>query len=257
MHSLSYKADDGVRIAYYDWNSDADLPPIVLQHGFSVGAVRNWFVNGVVEAFTSRGRRVIGIDARGHGESDKPYDPALYGGVRLARDVIGLIDLLNVESYDLIGYSMGAMIAIHTAARDVRARRLVLSGTGAYLLERTKGDSLFLSVGIADALAAEDRASIADPVGAWLRELAEGAGADLLALSALARSPLEPLPLDALSIPTLVLVGDADPFAQGADRLANAITGARLEYVPGNHVSTLHNPLYVTSALAFLSDARH
>lgn len=257
MHPLNYRAEDGVRVAYYDWNSDAGGTPIVLQHGFSVGAVQNWVLNGVVEVITSRGRRVIALDARGHGESDKPRDPALYGGVRLARDLMGVIDLLKVESYDLVGYSMGAMIAVYAAVRDVRVRRLVLSGTGGYLLDRTKGDTAFLSVGIADALAADDPARIADPVGAWLRQLAEGAEADLIALSALARSTLQPvLPLDALRVPTLVLVGDRDPFAGAAERLAGAIAGARLELVPGDHVSTLHNPLYATSALAFLSDTR-
>lgn len=207
MNPLSYVADDGVRVAYYDWNSDAGGLPIVLQHGFSAGALRNWFLNGVVDALTGRERRVIAIDARGHGASDRPRDPALYGGVRLARDIVGLIDLLNVQSYDLVGYSMGAMIAIHTAVRDVRVRRLVLSGTGAYLLERAKADSLVLSLGIADALVEADTARITDPAAAWLRKFAESSGADLAALSALARSPLQRLPLDALRIPTLVLVG--------------------------------------------------
>jgi pimeloyl-ACP methyl ester carboxylesterase len=253
MHPLIYTADDGVRVAYYDWNSNAGGPPIVLQHGFSVDALRNWFLNGIVDAIAGRGRRVIAIDARGHGASDKPRDPALYGGVRLARDVIGLIDLLKVETYDLVAYSMGAMIAIHAAVHDTRVRRLVLSGTGAYLLDRTKRDSVFLSIGIADALAADDPTSITDPAGGWLRKLAESSGADLLALSALARSPLQRLPLDALSIPTLVLVGDADPFASGAQDLANAIAGARLVFVPGDHISTLHNALYATSMLDFLS----
>jgi pimeloyl-ACP methyl ester carboxylesterase len=253
MDPLSYTADDGVRIAYYDWNSHADGQPIVLHHGFTVGAVRNWLLNGIVEAFTSRGRRVIAVDARGHGQSDKPHDPARYGCDRLARDIIGLIDHLSVDAYDLVGYSMGAMLAIHVAARDVRARRLVLSGTGAYLLQRENGDGVFLSLGIADALAAEDPASITDPAGAWLRSLAESAGADLVALSALARSSSERLPLDAISIPTLVLVGADDPFAAGPEQLANAIAGARLELVPGDHVTTLHNPLYAKVALAFLS----
>ena len=103
---------------------------------------------------------------------------------------------------------------------------------------------------IADALAAEDPKTVTDLAGAWLRGHAENAGADLLALSALARSSSQRLPLDAISIPTLV---HADPFAGGAEHLANAITGARLEFVPGDHVSTLQNPLYAKLALAFLS----
>ena len=253
MDPLTYKADDGVGIAYYEWNSDADGPPIVLQHGFTVGAVHNWVLNGTIEAITSRGRRVIALDARGHGQSDKPRDPARYGSERLARDIIGLVDQLSIKTYDLVGYSMGATIAIHVAARDARVRRLILSGAGAYLLDRANEDGVFLSIGIADALAAEDPSAITDLAGAWLRGHAESAGADLLALSALARSSSQRLPLDAISVPTLVLVGDADPFAGGAEHLANAIASARLEFVPGDHVSTLQNRLYAKLALAFLS----
>ncbi len=252
MRSLSFTADDGVRIAYYEWNSHADGPPIVLQHGFGVGAVRNWLLNGTIEAIKSGGRRVIAIDARGHGESDKPHDPALYGSERLTRDTMSLVDHLGVDTYDLVAYSMGAIIAIHVAARDVRVRKLILSGTGAYLLEPANRHNVFLSMGIADALAAEDPAAVTDPVGGWLRGVAESAGADLLALSALARSPAQRLPLDAIRIPTLVLVGEADLFAAGAERLAHAISGARFELVPGDHMSTLNSPVYAKSALAFL-----
>jgi len=68
MGAFSYQADDGVRVAYHDWNAGAGGPPIVLQHGFATSSVRNWFLTGIVEAL-ARGRRVIAIDARGHGES--------------------------------------------------------------------------------------------------------------------------------------------------------------------------------------------
>ena len=164
-----------------------------------------------------------------------------------------MLDLLNVESYDLVGYSMGAMIAVHAAARDARVRKLVLSGNGAYLLERAKADGVFLSVEIADALSTDDPARITDHAGAFLRKVADASQADRLALSALARSTFERLPVDAVSVPTLVLVGDADLFAWGAERLTDAIAGARLELVPGDHISTLHNVRYATSVLGFLA----
>jgi pimeloyl-ACP methyl ester carboxylesterase len=251
--ALSYRADDGVCVAYHDWNAEAGGRPIVLQHGFTVSSQSTWFLTGVVEALARHGRRVIAIDARGHGETDKPHDPAFYGGVRLASDLIGVLDVRNVESYDLVGYSMGAIIGVYAATRDVRVRRLVLSGAGAYLLERAKTDGAFLSVAIADALSADDPAGITDPTGAWLRKVADAARADRLALSALARSQFERLPLESITVPTLVLVGDADPFAWGAERLANAIPGARLELLPGDHLTTVHNARYATSLLDFLS----
>ena len=253
MGALTYQADDGVRVAYHDWNAGADGPPIVLQHGFTSCSVRNWLLTGIVEALTRGGRRVIAIDARGHGESDKPRDPAFYGGLRLARDLSDVLGSLNVESYDLVGYSMGAMIAVHAAASDVRVRRLVLSGTGAYLLERAKADGVFFSAEVAAALEADDPACITDPAGAFLRKVADASQGDRLALAALARSLFERLPVDAVRIPTLVLVGNADPFAWGADRLVHAIAGARLELVPGDHIWTLHNAQYATSLLGFLA----
>ncbi len=252
MGAISYQADDGVRVAYHDWNAGAGGPPIVLQHGFATTSVRNWCLSGMVEVL-ARGRRVIAVDARGHGESDKPRDPSFYGGVRLARDLSGVLDLLNVESYDLVGYSMGSMIAVHAAARDARVRRLVLSGTGAYLLERAKADGVFLSIEVADALTVDNPGRITDLAGAFLRKVADVSRADRLALAALARSLFERLPIDAVKVPTLVLVGDADPFAWGAERLADAIAGARLELVPGDHISTLHNARYATSVLGFLA----
>jgi len=135
----------------------------------------------------------------------------------------------------------------------VRVRRLVLSGTGAYLLERAITNDVFLSAEVAAALEADDPARITDPAGAFLRKVADASRADRLALAALARSLFERLAIDAVRVPTLVLVGDADPFAWGAERLANAIPGTRLELVPGDHISTLHNGPYATSVLRFLA----
>lgn len=112
---------------------------------------------------------------------------------------------------------------------------------------------MFFTVEVADALEADDPARITDLAGAWLRKVADASQADRLALAALARSLFERLPIDAVRVPTLVLVGDADPFAWGAERLTDAIAGARLELVPGDHISTLHNVRYASSVLGFLA----
>ena len=246
-------ADDGVQIAYYEWNAMAAGPPIVLQHGFTTTACGNWFASGIVDALVRGGRRVIALDARGHGQSDKPRDPALYGDVRMARDVMGIVDRLDVEAYDLVGYSMGATIAVNVAVRDMRVRRLVLGGIGAYLVERAQTDGMLFSLEIANALEAENPSRVVDLAGAWLRRVADASGADRLALAALARSTRSCVGLDRIAVPTLVLAGDCDAFAQGADRLASAIPGARLELVPGNHVQVLHDVRYATRMLSFLS----
>ena len=67
------------------------------------------------------------------------------------------------------------------------------------------------------------------------------------------RSTRSCIGLDGVAVPTLVLAGDCDAFAQGADRLASATPDARLELVPGNHVQVLHDVRYTTRMLSFLS----
>ena len=53
-------------------------PPVVLVHGFATSADRTWRDNGWIDLLTDVGRQVITIDLLGHGEADKPHDPAAY-----------------------------------------------------------------------------------------------------------------------------------------------------------------------------------
>ena len=78
---------DGTEIAYQEWGSDRGAPPVVLHHGYVVDANVNWVLPGVVDALVAAGRRVVAPDARGHGASGKPHDPARYGEDRMARDL--------------------------------------------------------------------------------------------------------------------------------------------------------------------------
>ncbi|WP_460493429.1 alpha/beta fold hydrolase [Dactylosporangium cerinum] len=126
---------DGAGIAYQVWGGPSPLPPVVLHHGFVVDATTNFVAPGVVAALVAAGRRVIAPDARGHGASDKPHDPDRYGEAVMARDLAGLLDTLGLDTVDLVGYSMGAVVAAVFASTDDRVRRLVLSGVGAGVVE--------------------------------------------------------------------------------------------------------------------------
>ena len=88
------RTHDGLTLRYWHWSRDPDtsLPPVVLLHGFAAHARLNWEGPGVVEALVARGRRVYALDARGHGESDRPHDETRYGESLMARDVRLLID---------------------------------------------------------------------------------------------------------------------------------------------------------------------
>jgi pimeloyl-ACP methyl ester carboxylesterase len=130
-----FRSWDGLEIAYREWGEDAHAPPILLQHGFVANANANWVLTGVVGALTDAGRRVIAPDARGHGSSEKPHDPARYGELRMARDLGALLDLMGAPQVDLVGYSMGAVVALLLASEDERVRRLVVGGVGSGVVE--------------------------------------------------------------------------------------------------------------------------
>ncbi|MEV4627047.1 alpha/beta fold hydrolase [Micromonospora sp. NPDC049523] len=97
-----FRSFDGVEIAYQRWGTPDGTPPVVLHHGFVVDASTNFVGPGVVAALTTAGRWVVAPDARGHGASSKPHDPARYGEAAMARDLAALVDLLDVDRIDAI-----------------------------------------------------------------------------------------------------------------------------------------------------------
>jgi pimeloyl-ACP methyl ester carboxylesterase len=97
---------NGVRIRYVEQGSG---PPIVLMHGYTGTLDRHFLASGVFAALVND-HRVIAIDLRGHGKSDKPHAPDAYGE-EMARDVVRLLDHLRVPRAHVLGYSLGAMIA--------------------------------------------------------------------------------------------------------------------------------------------------
>src|ERR1700677_2700878 len=104
---------DRLEIAYQRWGAaESSPPPVVLHHGFVADADSNWVAPGVVDALLAAGRRVVAPDARGHGRSQKPHDPAFYGEQRMARDLAVLLDVIEADEVDLVGYSMGAVGAL-------------------------------------------------------------------------------------------------------------------------------------------------
>jgi pimeloyl-ACP methyl ester carboxylesterase len=116
-------APDGVRIHYL---VEGDGPAVVLVHGYTANARDKWWGTGVAQAL-SRDHRVIGIDCRGHGESDKPHDPMAYGP-RMAEDVIAVMDALGVDRAHVHGYSMGGGIV--TQLLDRHPDRLLTASYG-------------------------------------------------------------------------------------------------------------------------------
>ena len=110
-------------------------PPVVLLHGFATSTERTWREPGWFDLLKDARRRVFGIDLLGHGEADKPTDPAAYDD--LATPVIEQFPELPA---DVIGYSLGARTALQIAMEHPeRVNRLVLAAVGRNLVANDGG----------------------------------------------------------------------------------------------------------------------
>ena len=102
---MPYANNHSVRIHY---QVEGEGPPLVLQHGFT-SSLQNWYAYGYVAALRQNIKLIL-IDARGHGQSDKPYDPQAYALQHRVEDVLAVLDALQVDNAHYLGYSMGGRI---------------------------------------------------------------------------------------------------------------------------------------------------
>ena len=250
---MQFTSHDGIQISYRTWGA-ANARPVVLHHGFVADAQFNWVVPGVVDALVDAGHHVVAHDARGHGRSEKPHDPACYGEDNMARDLSALVDEIGADDIDLVGYSMGSIVSLIAASRDPRIARLVVGGVGSAVVELGGVDQRTISSdALVAALEADDPATIADPSASGFRAFADGIGADRLALAAHARVVhASPIALGAIAAPTLVFAGVDDPLARRPEVLADAIPHGRLLLVKGDHFGAL-NPTAIRAIVDFLA----
>ena len=207
---------DGVEIAYQVIDPPVgklDInEPILLIHGFASNGQINWVSPGWVKFLGDLGRQVILIDNRGHGHSEKLYDADVYGAQEMAADCARLLDHLNIEKCDIMGYSMGARIsAFLTIYHPERVRSVVLAGMAHNMVRGFgRGDA------IAQALLTDDESSIVDPEPKAFRRFAEKTGSDLKALAACMLSTGHKVTkemLAGITAPVLVVAGEVDDVA--------------------------------------------
>jgi len=241
---------DGVEIAYIDEGEGA---PILLIHGFASNVVTNWIDPGWVRTLVQSGRRVIAYDNRGHGKSEKLYDPEVYGAPSMAEDARRLLDHLGIPRADVLGYSMGARIAAFLVlAHQARVRSAVLGGLGINMVKGTVG-----SGPIAKALEAPRIEDVVNETARSFRAFAEQTKSDLKALAACIRGPREritPEQLATIAVPTLVAVGSGDVIAGSGPELASLIPGAQFLDIPGrDHMRAVGDAAFKQGVLDFLT----
>ena len=107
---------DGRRIATYVWG-DEDAPTVMCVHGFASSCRDNWVNTGWVRDLTRAGFRVLGVDQRGHGGSDKPHEATAFGMDALVNDLVTVLDTYLLDTVHYAGYSLGARVGWQLAVQ--------------------------------------------------------------------------------------------------------------------------------------------
>ena len=247
-------SSDGVHLAYIDVPPEGTDrgEPILLIHGFASNHRINWVNPRWVETLSKDGRRVIALDNRGHGASQKLYTPHDYRSDLMARDAANLLAHLHIARADLMGYSMGARISAFLAlGRPQLVRSLVFGGLGDRLVH-----GVGLPMGIADAMEAPTLHDRMDPMQRMFRAFADQTKSDRRALAACIRGSRQTVSqkgMSTIATPTLVAVGTRDDVAGDGHKLAAMMPNAEALDIPGrDHNLAVGDRTYKAGVLAFL-----
>ena len=243
---------DGVRIYYEDRGQGA---PVVLVHGFASNARNNWGVTGWVELL-ARDHRVLALDCRGHGQSDKPHETAAYSGSIMEDDVIRMMDHAGIGRALLMGYSMGGRISMGLLVRHAkRFRAVVLGGIGQGI---AVNDSSRRNA-IVEGLLAANAGAVQAETPKQFRKFAEANRNDLTALAACMGAERAQIAASSFAqnrVPVLIAVGTKDAIVGSAHGLAGSISNARLVEIEGrDHLNTPGDKRYKEAVLDFFSNA--
>jgi pimeloyl-ACP methyl ester carboxylesterase len=237
---------DDVRI-YYEY-AGVDGPPLVLYHGSATSSAM-WKHLGYVE-WLAESYRVILIDARGHGRSDKPHDEAAYTMPLIAADVVAVLDRAGVERAHFFGYSMGGRVAYGLGLHAPERFDSFIIGGGTFSAEPDGFDRATFP-GALQTIATDGiepfldrwRERLGMPLPPGVREmyLANDHQALVAYLRRTQREPSHEAALARMTMPVLLFAGEHD-----TDRLDNStvaatrLPDATLAVIPGeNHASTI------------------
>ena len=235
---------DGTKI-HYDVLGEGK--PVVLLHGF-IGNGESWKRTPVRQALADAGFKVVSLDLRGNGRSDKPHTAEAYANNAELRDVMALMQHLGLTKYDVVGYSRGAILAAKLMTMDTHIRRAVMGGMSADFTDPNwdRRRNFF------EALTKPGSHPDLQPAV----DYAQKSGADMVALARM--QEFQPTTTKAelaqLKIPLLVVNGDKDLDNGNPQELADAVPGAKLVMVPGDHGGAMRTPEFAQAVVAFLRE---
>ncbi len=238
----------------FDYIDEGDGDPIILVHGFASNHIVNWVSTGWVKWLLEAGYRVIAFDNRGHGKSSKSHDTEDYHPELMASDAIALLEHRQIDRAHMMGYSMGARIAAFAGLRHgERISSLIFGGLGMGMVDGV-GDWDT----IAQALLADDPASISDIGGLAFRKFADQTRSDRLALAACIQTSRTLLTRDEIgriAAPALIAVGTKDDIAGNPEPLADMMAdGASFAIDGRDHMLAVGDKTFKKRVTDFLAE---
>jgi len=230
---MPYANNNGVKIHY---ELEGSGPPLILHHGLTNNH-RGWRTYGYVDALKADYRLIL-IDARGHGDSEKPHDAEAYSPKAMTGDVVAVLDAVNEDQAHFWGYSMGGHIGFHLSQHyPTRFDSFILGGYSPYPPSEAEKQNMN-KVTMALQIGAEEGAEAF--LAFWETETGQAFSSerrqrflnnDFRALYVL-RQKLLTWPLTAhrvsqITVPCLLFAGDKDPCHDGVKMAASQISNAR------------------------------
>jgi pimeloyl-ACP methyl ester carboxylesterase len=246
---MPYADNQGVRIHY---RVEGDGRPLVLQHGYTQ-SLEHWYQCGYVDALKAHYRLVL-IDARGHGGSDKPHERAAYAWPINVIDVLAVLDALGIRQALYWGYSMGGSIGFG-ALTMAPERIIALVAGGAAADAFSLGDRLQHVDGRdPEEFVTAFESVINAPIPPTIR--ARLLASDTRALAAAAQNrPSLVEQLSQRATPCFLYAGAQDFVFSRARATASQIPNAKFEVLPGlTHPDAfVRADLVLPHVLAFLN----
>jgi 3-oxoadipate enol-lactonase len=254
------KVDDGC-IIHVEVEGAAAAPVLMLSNSLGTN-LHMW--DEQVPAWTGH-FRLVRYDRRGHGQSSVPKGP--YTMERLGRDVVAVLDALNIAKINWCGLSMGGMVGQWLGANAAnRIDKLILSNTACYFPDPAVWNGRLKMVrekgleGIVDAnmerwftkgFRDNNPQAMAKMREMFLSTNVDGYCGCGEAIRDMDHRPLLPK----ITAPTLVIAGrqDAATPLEGNEFIKQHIPGARLAVLEAAHIANLEQPkIYGDTVLEFL-----
>lgn len=233
--SRTWTASDGIDLS---WRETGEGRAVILLHGLFSDSAMNWIRFGHSARIAAEGFRVIMPDLRAHGQSGKPHDADHYPRGILARDLRELIAHLELEDFDLGGFSLGARTVVEAVGEGLRPGKAILAGMGFQGLKGWESRKAFFL----EAIEQFETAPRGNPH--WLAiQFMKTMKVDRSAAARLLQSfcDAEDEWLAAFSMPTLVVCGTEDHDNGSPQDLAAALPDGIYRPIPGTHMSSVTN----------------